>query len=223
MSSAFCSLDEAFIAPIKAKGKKSRREHFVPGPLSGSPDQEAGSVQSQSQTQAQSVPDAMSSPQPTAAGSRPEAASALSEFFPLPGETADSEEWTKAFTLAPSQMPGAMGGVPVDGKSTLWRKVPTAQALTPAPLITTNMSPLATNDIQRRLDALTRQLESLTSSATTPMQSTAELFLFIAIGLLLLLAIDTLLRCATSVAVAKSVATAQAGGGWGRVSRPRFR
>jgi hypothetical protein len=55
-------------------------------------------------------------------------------------------------------------------------------------------------DVHQRLDALTRQLDSLTSAS--PMQSTAELFLFIAIGLLFLLAIDTLLRCATSVALA---------------------
>jgi hypothetical protein len=67
------------------------------------------------------------------------------------------------------------------------------------------------SDIQQRLDTLTKQLESLTS--VTPMQSTAELFLFIAIGLLFLLAMDTLLRCATSVAISKNSGSLQRGGG----------
>jgi hypothetical protein len=56
------------------------------------------------------------------------------------------------------------------------------------------------------LDVLTRQLENLT--APTQIQGTAELFLFVAIGLLLLLAIDTLLR----FAVAAGTAVLQSGG-----------
>jgi len=177
MSSAFCSLEEAFSGPVmplpgsKKKKDRSRKEGFVPGPLSGSPDMTNG------------VPEPMVPPPDNA--SRPESAVALHDFFPLPGETAEPEEWAKAFTLEGSSMP------PVAGKSTLWRKVPVPA---PAPVISVG------SDIHQRLDALTHQLESLTTAS--PMQSTAELFLFIAIGLLLLLAIDTLLRCATSVALA---------------------
>jgi len=187
MSSAFCSLDEAFAGPVmpvkkkKDKEKSHSREGFVPGPLSGSPDA--------------SVPSAMGPPtSQSASGSNPEAAVALNDFFPLPGETGD---WTKAFTLEGSDMPLPRpdGAVSVAGKSTLWRQIPA-----PAASTTTGA---ATSDIHQRLDVLTRQLESLTTTTTTPMQGTAELFLFIAIGLLLLLAIDTLLRCATSIALSK--------------------
>jgi len=141
---------------------------------------------------------------------------ALHDFFPLPGETAEPEEWAKAFTLEGSQVPLIRpdGSVPVGGKSTLWRKVPVpspspspSSPVTAAAPITQSVSlPV---DIQNRLDTLTRQLDSLT--AVTPMQSTAELFLFVAIGLLFLLAIDTLLRCATTVALAKK---GQNGGGF---------
>lgn len=144
---------------------------------------------------------------------------ALNDFFPLPGETAEPEEWAKAFTLEGSQMPQMMrpdGSVPVGGKSTLWRKVPVPTGVSPSSSssvigtpITHSLTTSLPTDIQSRLDALTKQLDSLTTA--TPMQSTAELFLFIAIGLLFLLAIDTLLRCATSVALAK---TGQKGGGF---------
>jgi len=126
---------------------------------------------------------------------------ALQEFFPLPGETAEPDEWAKAFTLEGSQMPQMMRkpeAVPA-GK---WRAAAAAAAY---PSIS-GLEPAATtfipSNIQQRLDTLTRQLESL--SGVTPMQSTAELFLFIAIGLLFLLAMDTLLRCATTVALAKA-------------------
>jgi hypothetical protein len=53
------------------------------------------------------------------------------------------------------------------------------------------------SEINRQLENLTRQLESLTTP--TPLQGTAELFLFVAIGLLILLAIDTMLRFAVSL------------------------
>ena len=181
MSSAFCSLDEAFtgpVMPVKKKKDKGRKEGFVPGPLSGTPLSE------------QSVPEPMGAPR-SESGARPDAAVALNDFFPIPGETGD---WDKAFMLEGSDvpLPRPDGAVPVAGKSTLWRQVPVppVQQVLAGP----------TGDIHQRLDTLTRQLESLTTS--TPMQSTAELFLFIAIGLLFLLAIDTLLRCATSIALA---------------------
>ena len=191
MSSAFCSLEEAFagpVMPVKKKKSTKSKEGFVPGPLSGSPDPD------------NAVPEPMGPP--TASTSKPEAGMALQDFFPLPGETAEPEEWAKAFMLEPSQVPMARadGSVPVAGKSTMWRKIPVpATAAAPASIEETLANVPA--NIQHRLDALTRQLDSLTTA--TPMQSTAELFLFIAIGLLFLLALDTLLRCATTIAVKK--------------------
>jgi hypothetical protein len=97
--------------------------------------------------------------------------------------------------LDPSHIPAAKpdGSVTVAGKSTLWRNIPTPAAASASAF---------PSDIQKRLDALTRQLDSL--SVGSPMQSTAELFLFIAIGLLLLLALDTLLRFATTIALTKA-------------------
>jgi hypothetical protein len=79
--------------------------------------------------------------------------------------------------------------MPVADKPTLWREAAAVSA-----------APVPSSDIERRLDLLTKQIEAL--STTNPMQSTAELFLFIAIGLLFLLGIDTLLRF--SVAMSKT-------------------
>jgi hypothetical protein len=207
MSSGFCSLEEAFTAPImpgknKQHKKSKNKDGVVPGPLSGSPDPDS------------SVPEPMGPP-PSSMAKTEANAVALNDFFPLPGETAEPEEWAKAFTLEGSQMPQMIrpdGSVPVGGKSTLWRKVPVPSGVSSSssPTVGTPITHSLTTlpaDIQSRLDALTKQLDSLTTA--TPMQSTAELFLFIAIGLLFLLAIDTLLRCATSVALAK---TGQKGG-----------
>ena len=232
MSSAFCSLDEAFTAPItKSKHKKTSRssagkEHFVPGPLTGSPTPD-------------SVPEPMGPP--SSSMGKPDANGlALQDFFPLPGESAESDEWAKAFTLEGSQMPQIMrpeGPLPYgagsgsasvsgSGKPTLWRTPPTTAAAVRSAVLS-NAAPGNTygsaleytgsgsgsgsgpSDIHQRLDTLTKQLEALTT--VTPMQSTAELFLFIAIGLLFLLAMDTLLRCATSVALSKAGAV-QSGG-----------
>jgi hypothetical protein len=186
--SVFCSLEEAFSGPVnpgtagKNKKKRQVKEGFVPGPLSGSPDPEktvepVGGLA-------------------TAPVGHPEAA-AQQDMFALPGESAEPEEWSKAFMLEGSQIPQfrADGSSPVDGKSTLWRKVP-------APVGSPLGSSAEPTDIHKRLDILTKQLESLTQ--VKPMQSTAELFLFVAIGLLLLLSVDTLLRFATAIAVASS-------------------
>ena len=201
MSSAFCSIDEAFTGPVmpgkKSKDKSRTKEKFVPGPMSGTPDH------------TNTVPEAMSAPAEHSA--KPEAATALHDFFPLPGETAEPEEWAKAFTLEGSNMPRPDGSVPVAGKSTLWRKIPA-----PAPVGHSEHAPIP-SDIQHRLDRLTRQLDSLVTSS--PMQSTAELFLFVAIGLLFLLAIDTLLRCATSVALSTKGGRYVGGGGGRGLSR----
>ena len=178
----------------KKKKDRSHKEGFVPGPLSGSP-------LSGSPDMNRGVPEAMAPPPDNA--SKPESAVALHDFFPLPGETAEPEEWAKAFSLEGSNMPRPDGAVSVAGKSTLWRKVPVPAPATSAlglPASVPMHSMAAGSDVHQRLDALTKQLDSLTSAS--PMQSTAELFLFIAIGLLFLLAIDTLLRCATSIALA---------------------
>ena len=167
--------------PIPGKKKKGKS---VPSALSGSPLSEPENP----------VPEAMGPP--PSSSNKPDA-SAQGDFFPLPGETAESDDWAKAFTLGPSQLP--TGGVPVAGKSTLWRKIPVPAPAPAATVAIESSDSMLPVDIQRRFDALTRQLDSLTSA--TPGQSTAELFLFIAIGLLFLLAMDTLLRCATTVAL----------------------
>ena len=183
MSSVFCSLEEAFTGPIipGKRRKEKRKEGVVPGLPESTAD----------------VPEPMVPSPPDQSASKPEAATALNDFFPIPGESAD---WEKAFTLEGSgvPLPRPDGSVSVAGKSTLWRKVPAP--VVPAPVA---------SDIHQRLDALTRQLESLTGAHTSnPVNSTAEIFLFIAIGLLFILAIDTLLRCATSIVIA----TRQRGG-----------
>jgi hypothetical protein len=196
MSSKFCSLDEAFggpMMPVKKKKDKEKRTDAIPDPRSQN--------------------------------GKPEASSSSSNFFPLPGETADTEEWNKAFTLEGSDLPAPdnspmkkpqvpvqivepeewatslqMGSRPdasasasanVNGRSTLWRDAPPAQLPPPSTI---------TSDINNRLDDLSRKLEAFTSGS--PVQSTAELFLFVAIGLVFLLAIDTLLRFATNIAIA---------------------
>jgi len=186
MSSVFASLDEAFNGP--ANPGKQKKKRTVPEALRGAPDPGRPAE----------VPpvEPMVPLQASVGSGHPEAAIAQNNFFPLPGETAEPEEWTKAFMLEPSKIPQfrADGSVPVNGKSTLWRKVPVPPPTTPKP---------GDSDVYKRLDALTKQLEELTQ--VKPMQSTAELFLFVAIGLLFLLAIDTLLRFATTIAVGRRV------------------
>jgi hypothetical protein len=170
----------------------------------------------------------------------------MDDLFPLPGETGGADDWQKAFTLEGSGMPPLQNGVrpdgsvPVGGKPTLWRQVPVpvlpaqpqngatsllSQQPAPfqggsmgvAPIQTPGLLAPVPTELSQRLDVLTRQLESLT--APTRLQGTAELFLFVAIGLLLLLAIDTLLR----FAVAAGSRVAQRGGGYRRFHSGRFR
>jgi len=210
----FSDFNSAFDGPPNLPAGKIKRKHrskgdtsvenFVPGPLSGSPDPD------------RPVPpmapanDVLKSPQGSGGAGRLESGVALQDFFPLPGETADPEEWTKAFTLEGSQMPQLSAPIPrqmqrpdgsisVDGKSTLWRQIPAPAVIQPAAVVADSMAGVP-SEINHRLDLLTRQLDGLVTP--TPLQSTAELFLFVAIGLLLLLAIDTLLRFATSLASA---------------------
>ncbi len=196
-------------------------EGFVPGPLSGSPDPDRPSV----------VPpppanDVLTGPPMDRAVAQMESGSAvkLDDLFPLPGETGSLNEWEKAFTLDGSQVPSLRpnGAAAIANGPTLWRQAAAIvpRQLAPLPAITETMSALpGQNDVTTRLETLTRQLESLTTPS--PMQGTAELFLFVAIGLLLLLAIDTLLRFAVSVASAAGAKKMVGGRRWGG-GRARF-
>lgn len=199
--------------PPKLPKKKKTKEGFVPGPLSGQAD-----------------PDRMSMPPPPAndilegppTSSAPNDAVKLDELFPLPGDTGEPEAWQKEFTLEGSQIPALSppqqrpdGSIAVAGQSTLWRQIPV-----PAPAAGGAAIEKMANipsDINQKLESLTRQLETL--STPTPLQGTAELFLFVAIGLLMLLAIDTLLRFAVMIG---SGSRKMSGGGW-RVRGPRGR
>ena len=233
---AYSSLDEAFAGPLNPPppGKKQRKHKkdgdrevtaYGPGPLEGSPDPD----RLEEQSRPLPIPEPMHGPSgPAPAHNRKqsmgpavEPTAANSNFFPLPGTTANSEEWEKAFMLEPTQNAmtftqpartvtqnlGASVGWqnngwkrPVDGKNTLWRAIPEAAA----PQADYASAP----GLQQRLDDLTKKLDSLTGTST-PMNGTAELFLFVAIGLLLLLAIDTLLRFASSLASKKQTGGAR--------------
>lgn len=204
---SFCALEEAFTGPpnppppVKYKRHKSSRngkEGFsggggssgaVPPALPNSPG--GGGATTGGELLA-GPPPALPPSDDSGAAVR------MDDLFPMPGETGGADEWQKAFTLEGSAMPQPMrpdGSVPVAGKSTLWRQIP-MPAAAPVGLSAPPLSPVPT-ELSQRLDVLTRQLESLT--APTHLQGTAELFLFVAIGLLLLLAIDTLLRFAVSM------------------------
>ena len=256
MFAPFCTLDEAFSgAPAPAQPKKLKKkqreglsvEQFVGSGASHLRTNAAGVEQFLGQQLASSpnpdhiahimatAPEPMKGPEQPMNHMRLESGVNMQEFFPLPGETAEPDEWQKAFTLEPSQAPPVTrpdGSVPVAGRSTLWRQIPVPvgpAAADAVPLLdnrresertamTITGTPVSGDfaAVQQRLDALTRQLENL--GAPSQMQSTAELFLFVAIGLMLLLAIDTLLRFATRMAGAR-----QGGGSLGKGSSMRFR
>ena len=137
-------------------------------------------------------------------------------MFPFPGDTAEPDEWARAFTLEGSHtaptapfFSGGNGAVSVNGQPTLWRQVPV-----PPPSSFVEVSRDSVMEINLRLDKLTKQLEELGSGSVSGSSSgsgsgskpgpdswtsnNADLFLFVAIGLLFLLALDTLLRFATS-------------------------
>jgi hypothetical protein len=248
MFAPFCALDEAFAGAttVAAQPKKLKRkqregmsveqymgngsgsgsgvgalktqygvEQFVGQQLSSTPNPDHIA-----QIMA-TAPEPMKGPEQPVNQMRLESGVNMQEFFPLPGETAEPDEWQKAFMLEPSQMPPVKrpdGSVSVAGKPTLWRQIPVpigpgAGAAAEPAAVGPTVSPVAGADfaaIQQRLDALTRQLENL--GAPSQMQSTAELFLFVAIGLLMLLAIDTLLRFATRVAMARQSGGSKGGG-----------
>lgn len=228
---SFCGLEEAFTGPpnpmtppLKFKKSKQHRikEKFtVPTPLPGVPGAGFGTSSNQGNGELLAGPPPAMTPDDSAEGVR------LEDMFPLPGATGDADEWQKAFTLEGSQMPMPDGSVSVAGKPTLWRQV-AAPAVVPyqrapsgngwiapqtplqMPSGSDTLAPVP-SELSQRLDVLTRQLESLTTP--TQLQGTAELFLFVAIGLLLLLAIDILLR----FAVAAGSAVMRGGGGGRRI------
>jgi hypothetical protein len=233
--SAFCSLDEAFATmggSAPPAGKPSKK-HRVKGSSTAVPAAAPSAPVVDPDRQAQLQPVQEDVLGGGGSGGAPVTAAAnvvvsdgvkLDDLFPLPGDTGESDEWEKAFTLPGSRMPppAPPGAVSVDGKSTLWRQIPAPLVAPPAPLpyggVLSGDGALAPTEVSARLDALTRQLESLTTPA--PLQSTAELFLFVAIGLLVLLAIDTLLRFAVRMA---SGAVRMSGGGVRRFGGGRLR
>lgn len=231
MFAPFCTLDEAFSgapAPMQPKKlKKKQREGLSVEQFMGG-QQLASSPNPDHIAQIMATaPEPMKGPEQPMNHMRLESGVNMQEFFPLPGETAEPDEWQKAFTLEPSQAPPVTrpdGSVPVAGRSTLWRQIPVpvgpTAAAAAAPLRESERTATTvTGDfaaVQQRLDVLTRQLENL--GAPSQMQSTAELFLFVAIGLMLLLAIDTLLRFATRMAGVR-----QGGGGVSKSGGLRFR
>ena len=195
---SYCAIEEAFapLNPGPTKKSKKSRTIVVPTAPSNSDAESVDVSMSEGSTKeldrpAQLPPsnDVLTSP-PTS--SRLEAASST-DFFPMQGSNAEPEAWQKAFLLGGDSAPVPKPTFSVQGKPTLWRSIqkPIEQITT---AFTETLAPIP-DEINRRLDSLTQQLEALTTP--TPMQNTAELFLFVAIGLLLLLAIDTLLRYAS--------------------------
>lgn len=197
----FCSLEEAFNGPPVQKDKKKKRPQ--------DPDR---------QGTAAPTPAAMSAAMPKSGSTllRPEA-NDIDAGFPLPGESADGEAWQKAFTLEPSStaaltLPAPSWPMPGQQVPTLWRQA-VAQSQSLAQTQSQTQSQSQTNnslDFAQRLDKLTAQLDSLTGGVNNGPGNNADLFLFVAVGLLLLLAIDSLLRFAIYMGTAKN---RTAGGG----------
>jgi len=190
----------------KSKPRRERTlEPFVPAPPTGDPDRPA-------QRPDPSTSDLLQGPLPPVQGNGRldphQSPRNGGELFPFPGETTEPEEWARAFTLEGSGFPPvkSMGGaIPVDGQPTLWRQVPVPVGSQPVELSRESVA-----EIHRRLDKLTKQLEEMgVATPWVPSSTNADLFLFVAIGLLFLLAIDTLLRFAT----ARTVVTVKSSGG----------
>lgn len=245
---SYCAIEEAF-APLvpggaTSKKQKKMRSVIVPSAPAGSDAEVVATSMSEPTPKAPVDPDRLAErPEPandvlTSRGqgqgsqSRLEAAGS-SDFFPMQSDN-EPEAWQKAFLLNDIQVPKPTFSV--QGKPTLWRSIPkpvgaAGDSFSSAALATSSsviVNPLGAgpselapipDEISRRLDSLTRQLDSLVTP--TPMQGTAELFLFVAIGLLLLLAIDTLLRYATATASASASGLQVLAGGSRRLARYR--
>jgi len=221
---SYCAIEDAFtplVAPGAPSSKKSKKSRMLPVPTApNNSDQETKEVSFAEpgdvdvDRQVSRLPPANDILSTPASNGRLEAASS-SDFFPMQGNNAEPEAWQKAFLLGDMSSSLQKPSFPVDGQSTLWRSIPkvatVVAAATEAPFLESSVQ--VPDELSRRLDSLTRQLNSLTSP--TPMQSTAELFLFVAIGLLLLLAIDTLLRYATAANAASTLSSIQVMSGGG--------
>lgn len=207
----YCSLDDAFNGPMIPPGANaaSKKKKKMKEPMTGS---QAVFVPGEPDRFAEkpSIPnDVLESPQ-TQAQAKPIVPSMEDNFFPLPGETSTPDAWQKAFMLEPDwtkshSMSNGSDTISVDGKPTLWRQiapVPGPSSAPAASMPSTSVQSKNYPDIQRRLDEITQQIEAI--AIPTHLQSTAELFLFVAIGLVLLLAIDILLKYATIMALRSS-------------------
>jgi len=214
---SYCAIEEAFtlLGPGGANAKKSKKSRsvgpagagagtVVPAAPTGS-DQETkdsslgeDGMRDPDRTAERPAPanDILSSP-PSNGRLESLGTSSSSDFFPMQGNNAEPEAWQSAFLLGDMSTSISKPSFAVDQKPTLWRSIqrPPQEVLPASSVLVDSLAPLP-DEIGRRLDFLSKQLESLTS--VSPMQNTAELFLFVAIGLLLLLAIDTLLRYATA-------------------------
>lgn len=248
---SYCAIEEAFMPLVPggqtSKKSKKSRTMVVPSAPAGS-DQETKdySMATQFSTGDDSGKDTleqeMVSKEPDRHAMRPPPAtdilstpatngrldsigssSSSSDFFPVQGNNAEPEAWQKAFLLGDMSSQVQKPVFQVDQKQTLWRSIPkqvtSAISSTSSAFVDTLAPITGPDEIGRRLESLTKQLDSLT--AVSPMQNTAELFLFVAIGLLLLLAIDTLLRYATASATASATTAStplqvMSGGGRGR-------
>jgi hypothetical protein len=206
---SYCALDEAFLGPVGVeparRPKKNRIAKDAPPPLPDQPTPEAP---------VEHKDDILIGP-PTGPVNRLKAQD-MTNFFPIPGE---SDSWEKAFMMESDFSKTLQRPEIVAGKPTLWRQIETPQPQS-QPLPTPTSTPVGIptdiwSDMNKRLDTLTKQLDNLTSTANA--QSTAEIFMFIAIGLLLLLAIDTILRFASSV-----VQSPQTGGFRTKIIRDSF-
>jgi hypothetical protein len=239
---SYCAIEEAFtpLVPGGPSSKKSKKSRTLVVP--------AAPVGSDQETKEYSLADDLSGPDlsakdPDRPAQRPAPANDIlsspasngrlesfgpssSDFFPVQGNNAEPEAWQKAFLLGDMSSQIQKPSFQVDEKPTLWRSIqkPVTEIASTTTAFVDTLAPIP-DEIGRRLDSLSRQLESLTS--VTPMQNTAELFLFVAIGLLLLLAIDTLLRYATATATATAAPSSplqvMAGGYGGRGRGHRYR
>ena len=218
---SYCAIEEAFMPLVPggqtAKKSKKSRTIVVPSAPAGS-DQETKEYSLSDESADLSGRD-LSGRDPDRPAQRPPPAndilsspasngrldsfsSSPSDFFPMQGNNAEPEAWQKAFLLGDMSSSVQKPSFQVDQKPTLWRSItkPVTSAIssTSTAFVDTLAPITGPDEIGRRLDSLSKQLDSLTF--VTPMQNTAELFLFVAIGLLLLLAIDTLLRYASATA-----------------------
>ena len=205
---SYCAIEEAFSPLVPGtSSKKSKKTRAIVVPAAPA-DQETKemSLVDPNEDRDPDRPAQRPPPANDILSSPPSSSSRLesmgnSDFFPMQGGTAEPEAWQKAFMLGGMSSSVPKPSFAVQDQPTLWRSIPKKVDVPVEALGGTDVESLAPirlpDDMNRRLDALTRQLDALTTS--TPMQNTAELFLFVAIGLLLLLAMDTLLRYATTI------------------------